>query len=361
MNLVMLSTDARLFEEGNAKTRMQAYGSIVGSLTVVVFGKGRKRAQKLAPNVEVVFLGGGSKLSSLVKSFSYLLALTKKSHVDLVSSQDPFILGLVGLTVSKLRGIPLQVQIHTDCFSLAYSSESLRRAIEAVVAHLVVQGASGIRVVSKRIESEVKKRTARPVFVIPIQNTFGPVSGQPKPSSFKDDFTFVTISRLTKEKQICLIIDALTSVQGASLVIVGEGPERKRLEKRVQKRKLKNQVTFVGWQGDIKPYLEHASAYVSASRYEGFGLALFEAARFGKAIVTTDVGIVGEVLLNGTDALVVKGTVEGLSLGMRRVMDEPSLSATLGASARHSAEAYAITEETYLLRYKEALQACVTK
>lgn len=100
---------------------------------------------------------------------------------------------------------------------------------------------------------------------------------------------FVTIGRLVPEKRTDVIIHALALIEEPwHLDIVGDGPERGRLEALVQTLRLRARVRFVGSVSDVRPYLAEADACLFASREEGQGMVPLEAAAMGIPVVASD-------------------------------------------------------------------------
>lgn len=352
----MLSTDRRLFEEGGTRRRIASYGSFASTLDVIVVQTGNPVTQAIAENVSVTLSGGRSKLEAVYLALRLLIKCAKKKP-DVITTQDPMLLGLMGLVAAKLYRVPLQVQIHTDCFSYAYASESIRRLVESCIARVVIHGASGVRVVSERVARSVKNVTKSPVFVIPIMNDTEYVAGNPRPSDLLGGYSLVSVSRLTREKNCDLLVEALKNVPEATLTLVGDGPERFRLESLAEKLGVTNRLRITGWKEDVRPYLEHADACVFVSRYEGYGLSLIEAAHYARPIITTDVGIVGDILIKDRDVIVVRPRSDEIASAVKVLMSDSSKAEALGGSARRAAQARLIGYDTYLTKYREALHA----
>ena len=81
------------------------------------------------------------------------------------------------------------------------------------------------------------------------------------------------------------------------LVIVGDGRERKRLERLARSWGIADRIVFLGARKDAWGLMQSANVFVQASAYEGYGITLIEAALAGVPIITSDVGIVGEVFV----------------------------------------------------------------
>lgn len=121
-----------------------------------------------------------------------------------------------------------------------------------------------------------------------------------KPSLFKDlfneSYTFqkiiIGIGRLVEYKNFKYLIEAFSRVQkkneNVRLVILGEGPERKNLEKLIYDLKIENKVCLPGFLENSHQYLKIADIFVSTSLYEGFGNVIIEAMAAGLPVIVTD-------------------------------------------------------------------------
>lgn len=356
MRLLMLSSDSKIFDPSSSVARrMVEYGTIVDDLEIVVIATGTTRSVTLASNVVACTTGGASKFAAFLHTRRMLRELIQKKSFDLVTAQDPFFIGLLGYSVAKKNRIPFQVQLHTDCFSLGFLLESPRRVIEVLVAIFILGRASCIRTVSERVAKSVARITSVPITVLPI---FTAYTALPRgEGEQKKILKLVSVSRLTEEKRIHLMIDAVASVPDTELTIVGDGPLKKSLEFRVQGLGLEDRVRFVGWQ-DPAPYYRDADVFVHMSRYEGYGIALVEAARSRLAIITTDVGVVGEMLENEKSALVVAGTRHALKEAIVRLKIDEPLRQRLGEGASSAVQREEKTFEEYLSCYQSALSKC---
>lgn len=107
---------------------------------------------------------------------------------------------------------------------------------------------------------------------------------------------FIVVGRLVPDKRVDLMIAALAGIREPwHLVVAGEGPERWRLEQMVDRLRLRARIQFIGSVPDVRPYLLQADACLFASRMEGQGLAVLEAAAAGVPVVTSDLPAVREL------------------------------------------------------------------
>ena len=136
---------------------------------------------------------------------------------------------------------------------------------------------------------------------------------------------FAAVGNLVPEKGHELIIDAVDSIPGASLVIVGEGPERSRLIRRAQERNIASRVQIL----DARPQRElsivysAADALVLASSREGWPNVLLEAMACGTPVVATAVGGVTEIVADPIAGIVVmERSSNALAEAMVRIVSE---------------------------------------
>ncbi len=107
---------------------------------------------------------------------------------------------------------------------------------------------------------------------------------------------FLVVGRLVPGKRIHLLIQALSALREPwELDIVGDGPERGRLEELVRTLQLRPRVHFVGSVADVRPFLASADAFLFASEEEGQGLAVLEAVAAGLPVLATDLPVLREL------------------------------------------------------------------
>jgi glycosyltransferase involved in cell wall biosynthesis len=121
---------------------------------------------------------------------------------------------------------------------------------------------------------------------------------------FKSQHVILFVGALVKTKNVDKLIRVFNYVQkriDASLVIVGEGPEKSNLMKIVKELNLKNKVFFEGFvkDEDLPYYYSSCDIFASCSIIEGFGLIFLEAMASGKPVVAFNISSIPEVVGNG--------------------------------------------------------------
>jgi glycosyltransferase involved in cell wall biosynthesis len=146
------------------------------------------------------------------------------------------------------------------------------------------------------------------------------------------------VGRLVYYKGLPQLLESMSDVQGR-LVIVGDGPLRAPIEKKIASLDLGSRVTMTGAvsQAELNAHLEACELLVlpSISRSEGFGMTQLEGMLFGKPLVTTRLPS-GVQLVNEdgrTGFQVPPGEPRALAAALGRLLADGRLRATMGAAA----------------------------
>ena len=120
---------------------------------------------------------------------------------------------------------------------------------------------------------------------------------------------FGTVATLRPIKGLHILLEAAGIVLGkhpqAHFVIVGDGPCRGELEALAESLGIREHVTFCGSRSDVSEILAVFDVFVLSSLSEGFPNTVCEALVRGVPVVATDVGGVGEAVLDGQTGLLV--------------------------------------------------------
>lgn len=143
------------------------------------------------------------------------------------------------------------------------------------------------------------------------------------------------VGRLEPQKGFDVLIRALPAVDGATLVLIGDGTERERLQELALRVGVAERVEWVGWSDDPRSYLNSFDVFALPSRFEGFPLAVLEALLARRAVVATNVGSVSEAIQDGeTGLLVPVDDPAALAAAVRRLLADEHLRRRLGEQGR---------------------------
>jgi glycosyltransferase involved in cell wall biosynthesis len=183
---------------------------------------------------------------------------------------------------------------------LSETKDSFGRFLTSRLIPLAYSHASSVIAVSEGVREELIAMSSEldnKIRVIPTPVLTEQVRQQgeqsPQHRWFEDRAVPVIVSagRLKKHKGMVELIRAfklLRSNARARLLILGDGPERERLEGEVRELQLQDDVELLGFKPNPFPFMNRASVFVLASHYEGLPNVLIQAMAFGTPIVATD-------------------------------------------------------------------------
>ncbi|MEJ2628680.1 MAG: glycosyltransferase family 4 protein, partial [bacterium] len=137
------------------------------------------------------------------------------------------------------------------------------------------------------------------------------------------------------------LLKAMKQVRSSRLVLVGEGPERPKLEEFISQNQIPN-VTFTGYkQGDeLRAILAKAKFVVMPSEwYENAPFVIYESFAMGKPVIGSDLGGIPELIEHGKTGLIFKArNVEMLAAKINFLLDSDHRILAYGKRARQKAE-----------------------
>jgi len=149
--------------------------------------------------------------------------------------------------------------------------------------------------------------------------------------------------RLTAQKSLHVALEALAEVEGATLLVAGEGDELSTLRARARELGLNGRVWFLGAQprDRVLELFRAADAAVLSSAWENFPHTVVEALAAGTPVIATDVGGVREAVDDGVNGLLVPpGDAAALAAAFRRYLGDETLRRRLQERAQPSVERF---------------------
>lgn len=208
----------------------------------------------------------------------------------------PALIGAIAASLTRKRLV-----IRVTGSDLKVDSQSI---IGRFIVLLVFKMASGVICVSRDLENIAKKFGAKNSIVISSPLLL-PVTTQ---KQSKNPRLIVSVSELVPIKGINYLLKALVYVKDGTLLIIGDGPERKNLELLSKTLKLNERVSFTGWINNryrISNYLRQGTVFVLPSLSEGRPRAIVEAMSCGLPIIATNVGGIPEMITNQINGILV--------------------------------------------------------
>ncbi len=315
----MLSTDATILtHQSDAQKRMREYSDLFEKLDIIVYTKSAGQLPiHLTDQLSIYPTNTRTPILYFWQAYQLARQIIRNHPNTIVSCQDPFETGIVGWLLKIWHRAPLHIQIHTDFFSPYFSAESWKNKGRVFLAKRLIARADRIRVVSQRIQESLVKQLAidaekidtLPIFVDVQKIENAKIKVDLHSRYLEYDVRILMASRLTQEKNIELAIHAVAHLAKEYpkllLLIVGEGPEKQKLEILSQHLQMEKNVRFEPWTDDLASYYKTSDIFLLTSNYEGYGRTVVEAMAAGTLVVMTDVGLAGEVLIDDLDGLVI--------------------------------------------------------
>ena len=119
------------------------------------------------------------------------------------------------------------------------------------------------------------------------------------------------IGRFVHQKNVITLLDIIYEINfiekiDLKLILIGDGPLLKQVEKKIIDLKLQNICTIIPWRSDLKKFYNKAKFLILPSLYEGLPNVLIDAANNNLPIIATDVSGVTDILLNGKAGFISK-------------------------------------------------------
>lgn len=161
-----------------------------------------------------------------------------------------------------------------------------------------------------------------------------------------ESVTVTTVSRLTEQKGIPYLLDAvslMSDTSGIDVEVYGDGPRRTVLERMAKDRRIYNDINFCGFvpESSLVNTYRAADIFAFPSVYEPFGLVVLEAMASGTPVVAFDAGGVREIIRDGTDGLLIRpGDTDAFQTAIEELANEPERRDMMGSYARERAKTF---------------------
>ena len=263
-----------------------------------------------------------------------LRALHRSDPPDVVHAHW-WVPGGVAARAAGRAAAPLVVTLHgTDVRLLS------RGGLLRVAARIVLRRAAAISTVSTTLAQHVAVATAVDRSSIVVQPM--PVALERFHRLSDGGDGILTVGRLTPQKRIDLVVDAVAHLHRLGrrlpLTVIGDGPERRRLESLARDRGVRDAVRFLG---EVSPKalaeaMGNPDVFAFAGHHEGLGLAVAEAFFHGvPVVVMRGGGGVLELMPEGAGGIVVPdGNVAEFAAAIVALADDPDARARAAEHGR---------------------------
>jgi glycosyltransferase involved in cell wall biosynthesis len=308
----------------------------VGCPVTLVVHRADAVAREMSGNLRLVELGVGSTRAALPR----LARLLRRARPDfLITGLTHNNIIAVAALVMSGHACRLVVTEHAPVTALARARPEWRYRMLPWLLPFAYRFADAVVAVSGGVASDLASLLGpgarRRVSV--IYNPVLPADWRELADSPLDDPWFakgappvvLAVGRLSAEKNLPLLLDAFAVLGrrgcAARLVIIGEGPERARLEAKIRGAGFADTVRLDGESFCVMAYMRRSAVFVLTSTFEGFGNVLVEAMAAGIPVVSTDCPVgPREILADGRyGQLVTEASAETMADAIERALSSP--------------------------------------
>lgn len=149
----------------------------------------------------------------------------------------------------------------------------------------------------------------------------------------------VIIGRLEKVKGHAFLLNAMPEIiqkiPAAKLLIIGDGNEKNKLEKQIEKLEIKNQVIFMGYKNNPETFIQQSHIVVQPSLFEAFGLVFIEAFALKVPVIAFNAPAANEIITDNETGILTP------------LFNSHMLAQNIITLLQNSAERMRITENAY--------------
>ena len=283
----------------------------------------------------------------------HLFKIIKKEKIETILVGQVLPVGTAVFFLNKILGIPYYVSCHG--MDILMANETFRKR---KLLNKILEQAKGVIANSEFTKNELIKLgvlSEKITIIYPCVKSVAPASEESLKNisenySLENKKIALTVGRLVERKGHSKVIEALPivleKIPEARYVIVGDGPERKRLEEKARDLNLENKVIFTGRVGDseLPAFYQLSDIFVTVSRQiggdvEGFGIVYLEANQYGKPVVAGRSGGASEAVVEGFNGLLVDpGSPEDIAGAMIKLLTDNELALRLGKQGKERVE-----------------------
>lgn len=288
---------------------------------------------------------------------SEMSRVSRQQGLDLIHVHYSLPHSTAAFLAREITGTPYGVTLHGSDVTMLGSDPSYK----PVNTH-TVEYADAVTAVSEFIRREAHERLGfkREIRVIPNfvdSETFSPAPCEIMERNDDRDIVVTHISNFRPVKRIQDLVHAMSIVvkraPGARLMLVGDGPERHRIERLIDHLDLRRNVLVTGFRRDIANLLRFSDVAVLCSETESAPLTLLECMSSGLPVVATRVGGIPEIVQDGFNGfLVLPKHPEAIAERLIELNEDKVLRRRLGKAARQTVlDRY--TAENVVPQYEE--------
>ena len=319
-----------------------------------------KELPKYGHTVDVLPFAVSRNLPKILRHFHYSWKLCKKAkNADVIFAQDVASVGLPALLVSKLRRKVYLVRVPgdyaweqsvqrygvTDTIDVFQTKTyGMQVGLLRFIQTCVTKYATKVITPSNYFKNVVTGWGVSKDNIITIYNGVA-VTVEPAAVEKPASWTLVSAGRLVPWKGFETLFQIIKDQPSWCLVVLGDGPEKKRYQALITELGISNRVFLKGAvsRSEIFGWCAAADVFVLNTEFESFSYQIVEAMSVGASIVTTRVGSIPELITDGVEGVLVEpNDTQALVSAIQSVSSDSSVWQNRKQAARAKAEMFSI-------------------
>ncbi|WP_417543760.1 glycosyltransferase [Marinobacter sp.] len=312
-----------------------------------LFTMGEKREFRLAN----IFLG---RIRKQVRAF----------HPDIVHLHHPFWLGSLGLFMARRLKVPAIYTYHTRLEHYAHFVPLPGLIFRNLISHALIKRfankCDGVIVPTYSTEEYLRMIGVKtPTFVQPTgieykrfqRVTDDEVAELRKTLKLNDEVVFISVSRLSNEKNIDFMIEAISALRQRTnkpfhVLVIGDGHQKDRLQNKIQELDLETCITLAGAvpPDDMAVWYRLGDAFLFASKSETQGMVILEAMAAGLPVVAVRSSGIDDVIRHGFNGFKTPERQDQWCAKVKHLLEDDDLRNTLSAQALAFAKDFSVEQ-----------------
>ncbi|CZQ86353.1 glycosyl transferases group 1 [Trichococcus palustris] len=296
-------------------------------------------------------------------------------HPDIIHTNFEFSTFVLAQRIAKQLHIPIVHTYHTVYEDYTHYFSPNRTFGKVTVRRLskkILSKTDAVIAPSEKVKSLLESYDVqKPIYTIPTGidlKIYSEQVGKKRIDELKsrlaiteNDFVVLSLGRLAKEKNVDELIHNVAEMDSEriKMVIVGDGPDRERLENLAKECNLANKVIFTGMvePDKVNEYYQLADVFVSASTSETQGLTYIEAIANGLPAVCKKDACLDGIIFDNQNGIQYEDQI-GFAEFLSRLMENPDLKNMMAKSSRRIAASFSaeVFADQVLATYNETLK-----
>jgi len=260
-------------------------------------------------------------LAFIIMAFIPALIFCVKNKPALIHAHAAVPTAVLAYLIYKILGIPYIITLHGGDVP-SYLPEETSRLFLFIkpLTKPIWKNASQIIAVSDFLQ----KMAIHDYPLIKVKSIYNGIDSKfffPKTSQYdKNCITLLFAGRFTKQKNLLLLIDALSKLElDWKLHLIGEGPTQSSIINKLKYYHLEERVILHGWQNReyVRDMMQKADIFVLPSIVESFGMVVLESIACGTPVLVADIPVLREIVEKTQYGIVVKNWNEDLATAIK--------------------------------------------